>query len=59
MEHNRENFGAMLKSIIGNLKSVIGSGLTHMVHNYQCQDDVKVSLQLRIASGLCDHIFQS
>ena len=25
--HNRENFGAMLKSIIGNLKSIIGSGL--------------------------------
>ena len=27
MEHNRENFGALLKGIIGNLKSIIGSGL--------------------------------
>ena len=27
MEHNRKNFGAMLESIIGNLKSIIGSGL--------------------------------
>ena len=27
MGHNRENFGALLKSIIGNLKSIIGSGL--------------------------------
>ena len=27
MEHNRENFGALLKSIIGNLKSIIGPGL--------------------------------
>ena len=26
-EHNRENFGALLKSIIGNLKSIIGAGL--------------------------------
>ena len=28
MGHNRENFGAMLKSIIGNLKSIIGAGVT-------------------------------
>ena len=27
MGHSRENFGALLKSIIGNLKSIIGSGL--------------------------------
>ena len=27
MRHNRENFGALLKSIIGNLKSIIRSGL--------------------------------
>ena len=27
MGHNRENFGALLKSIIGNFKSIIGSGL--------------------------------
>ena len=26
MEHNRRNFGARLKSIIGNFKSIIGSG---------------------------------
>ena len=25
--HNRENFGTMFKSIIGNFKGVIGSGL--------------------------------
>ena len=25
--HNKENFGALLKNIIGNLKSIIGSGL--------------------------------
>ena len=25
--HDRENFGALLKSIIGNLKSIIGPGL--------------------------------
>ena len=27
MGHNREKFGALLKSIIGNFKSIIGSGL--------------------------------
>ena len=27
MGHNRENFGALLNSIIGNFKSIIGSGL--------------------------------
>ena len=27
LEHNRENFGALLKNIIGNLKSIIGPGL--------------------------------
>ena len=26
--HNRENFGALLKSIIGNLKSIIDPGLS-------------------------------
>ena len=26
-EYNKENFGALLKSIIDNLKSIIGSGL--------------------------------
>ena len=30
MGHNREKFGALLKSIIGNLKSIIGSGLGHV-----------------------------
>ena len=41
MGHNRENFGALLKSIIGNLKSIIGSGLAgnnnnnkHLYTNY-------------------------
>ena len=27
MEHNREIFGALFKSIIGNFKSIMGSGL--------------------------------
>ena len=27
MGHNRKNFEALLKSIIGNLRSIIGSGL--------------------------------
>ena len=31
MGHNREKFGALLKSIIGNLKSIIGSGLERTV----------------------------
>ena len=30
MGRNRENFGALLKSIIGNLKSIIGSGLSYI-----------------------------
>ena len=29
MGHNREKFGALLKSIIGNFKSIIGSGLIY------------------------------
>ena len=30
MRHNREKFGALLKSIIGNFKSIIGSGLANI-----------------------------
>ena len=30
MEHNREIFGALLKSIIGNFKSIMGSGLARV-----------------------------
>ena len=30
MGHNRENFGALLKSTIDNLKSIIDSGLAPM-----------------------------
>ena len=33
MGHNRENFGALLKSIIGNLKSIIGSGLAQALND--------------------------
>ena len=38
MEHNcgitnMENFGALLKSIIGNLKSIIGPGLSELVYS--------------------------
>ena len=30
--HNREKFGALLKSIIGNFKSIIGSGLVYTLY---------------------------
>ena len=34
MGHNREKFGALLKSIIGNLKSIIGSGLMSSLNQW-------------------------
>ena len=34
MGHNRESFGALLKNIMGNLKSIIGSGLLLMVTSF-------------------------
>ena len=34
MEHNREKFGVLLKSIIGNLKSIIGPGLVKVQGGY-------------------------
>ena len=34
MGHNREKFGALLKSIIGNFKSTIGSGLVKVVQDH-------------------------
>ena len=33
-EHNRLDFGALLKSIIGGFKSIIGSSLTRMWMEY-------------------------
>ena len=32
-EHNRQKFGALLQSIIGNFKSIIGSSLPHSIQS--------------------------
>jgi len=38
LEHNREIFGALLKSIIGNFKSIMGSGLVGINFIFMTQD---------------------
>ena len=47
--HNRENFGALLESVIGNLKSIIGSGL-----NITWYDGLCVIERATVANYLVD-----